>query len=105
MKYVTLTPTASASSTLETEIMFAVASARAQGIEFLKIDISADKESGMKTAVAKHLRQLKKQGRIQLFVEVRDLHGTSTEAQYLTNKYPEATDVFGNDESSVIVKI
>ena len=105
MKYVTLTPTASASSTLETEIMFAVASARAQGIEFLKIDISADKESGMKSAVAKHLRQLKKQGRIQLFVDVRDLHGTSTEAQYLINKYPEAPETLGNDETSVIVKL
>ena len=105
MKYVTLTPTASASSTLETEIMFAVASARAQGIEFLKIDISADKESGMKSAVAKHLRQLKKQGRIQLFVDAHDLHGASTEAQYLTNKYPDILDVFDKDANALIVKI
>ena len=33
MKFVTITPTSSASSTLETEIMFSVASARAQEID------------------------------------------------------------------------
>ena len=102
MKYVTLTPSASVSSVLETEVMFSVASARAQGIEFLKIDT---KESGVKNAVAKVLRQLKKQGRIQLFVDASELRGSSTEAQYLINKYPDAIDVFENGEEAVIVKI
>ena len=81
MNYLTLTPTASASTALETEIMFSVARARAQQIEFLKIDIGREKEGGARAAVLKLLRLLKKQGRIQLFVDVRDLRGTSTEAQ------------------------
>jgi hypothetical protein len=105
MNYLTLTPTASASTALETEIMFSVASARAQKIEFLKIDIGREKEGGARAAVLKLLRLLKKQGRIQLFVDVRDLRGTSTEAQYLINKYPDALEVFGADEAAIIVKI
>ena len=50
-------------------------------------------------------RQLKKQGRIQLFVDAGELRGSSTEAQYLINKYPDAIDVFENGEEAVIVKI
>ena len=102
MKYVTLTPTAAASAVLETEIMFSVASARAQGIDFLKIDTKA---GGVKNAAEKLLRQLKKQGRIQLFVDAGELRGSSTEAQYLINKYPDALDVFENGEEAIIVKI
>ena len=105
MKFVTLTPTTSTIAALETEIMFSVASARAQGIDFLKIDILGEKAAGIKSASSKLLRSLKKQGRIQLFVDVRELGGVSTEAQYLTNKYPEIPDLFANDTEAIIVKI
>lgn len=105
MKFVTLTPTSQGTSTLETEIMFSVASARAQEIEFLKIDFSADNGEQIKAAALKQLRALKKQGRIQLFVVAEDIHGSSTEAQYLVNKYPNISDTLKDGERVIIVKI
>ncbi len=105
MKYVTLAPTAHSASTLETEIMFSVASARAQEMDFLKIDLSDDNDDKARTVVIKLLRQLKKQGRIQLFIDAAELFGSSTEAQYLANKYPEALSLCGEDEKAFIIKI
>ena len=105
MKFVTLTPTSSAASALETEIMFSVASARAQEIDFLRIDLLGERAAGIRSAAAKILRSLKKQGRIQLFVDARELCGSSTEAQYLTNKYPDILDLFEKDTDALIVKI
>ncbi len=105
MKYLTFAPTASVPSSLETEIMFAVASARAQGNDFLKIDLSEDKENKSWPAVQRQLKLLKKQGRIQFFVDTVDLYGTSTEAQYLANKHPEVFDICGREENAFIIKI
>ena len=105
MKFVTLTPTATVSSAIETEIMFSVASARAQGMEILKIDFSANDGDGVASTVAKQLRALKKEGRIQLFVSTDAIHGSSTEAQYLVNKYPNIADILKEEEKAIIVKI
>ncbi len=105
MNFVTLTPTVTTLSSLDTEIMFSVASARAQEMAFVKIDLSGDNDQKIEAGAVKLLKALKKQGRIQLFVDSEQLQGSSTEAQYLANKYPEAFDTFKNGEKAIIVKI
>ncbi len=105
MNYITLTLTSSAVQNPETEIMFSVASARARTIDFVKLEFSDDKEQKIKVSALKLLKLLKKQGRIQLFIDSEELHGSSTEAQYLANKYPDAFNAFKDEEKAIIVKI
>lgn len=105
MNFVTLTPTVKALHSLDTEIMFSVASARAREMDFVKIDLSEDNEQKIMASALKLLKTMKKQGRIQLFVDSAELHGSSTEAQYLANKYPETLDAFKDGQKAIIVKI
>ena len=105
MNYITLTPTSTVAQELETEIMFSVASARAQTIDFVKLELSDDGEQKIKVSAVKLLKTLKKQGRIQLYIDSQELRGSSTEAQYLANKYPDAFDAFNNGDKAIIIKI
>lgn len=105
MNYIRLKSTLSAVQDLETEIMFSIASARAQKIDFVQLELSDDNEQKIKVNAVKLLKLLKKQGRIQLFIDSDELRGSSTEAQYLANKYPDAYDAFNNGEKAIIIKI
>ena len=105
MKYTTFAITSSNQSIEETEILFSIASARANHIDFLKLIL--DLEQGEKIALnaTKVLKSLKKQGRIELFINSDELSGDSTEAEYLRNKFPEICDIRNEGELSLIVKV
>ena len=90
---------------LETEVIFEIASARALGIELLRLDITSDDKERLAGYAEKKLRSLKRLGRIQLFVLASDIKNNSTEAEYLKNKYPSIGDLIGNFEFSYFVKI
>ncbi len=80
-------------NTLATEIMFNVASERANRKELLFLSVFSElterDRSRLILNAAKLLRRMKKQGKIQLFVTPEDYSKSTTEAKYMQNKYPD----------------
>ena len=113
MNYKEFTLRAELPEQISTEILFEIASARADGIELLCINIfNEDKEYTLpkkqQGTVIKLLKNLKGEGRIQLFATSNSFNEHKTEAYFLQNKYPEifnssSTDFL--DESKVYIKI
>ena len=99
--------TGSNSGQLKTEIMFFVASARSRGAELFRIKIKPlfdeDREARRQDSVARILRTLKQRGVIQLFVHSSKFDSSSTEIEYLKNKYPNITKI-ENDGFFFLVK-
>ena len=91
-------------SELETEIAFYVASARAEKAEIIKLVIPSEAERFV-TVSKRILRSLKREARIQLFEEAKNLNSDTTEARYLRNKYPMIVESQIEEEPSIIVKL
>jgi len=77
----------------ETEIMYEVASARADDIELIRINLksSAEQESGLNKLLAvliRLLKNMKQNGQIQFYAVPESFSKMSTEAVFLINKYP-----------------
>ena len=105
MKYNTFIITCSNQSIIETEILYSVAAARAEGKDFLKLMISSDEnEKAIINALTVDMA-LGCSTRIELYIVSDELQGNSTEAEYLHNKYPKITDICSESETSLIVKI
>ena len=94
----------STNSELETEIPFYVASARAEKAEIIKLVIPVESERFL-TVAKRILRSLKRESRIQLFEEAKNLKSDTTEARYLRNKYPMIAASQMEEEPSIIVKL
>ena len=98
---------------ISTEILFEIASARADSLELICINIfNEDKEyiqpQKQRAAVIKILKNLKADGRIQLFATSDSFKGQKTEAYFLQNKYPEIFNSSPNDfinENKVYIKL
>ena len=93
MNYNTFVLKNPAENILATEIMFNIASERANRRELLFLSVfpeltERDKARLILNAV-KLLRRMKKQGKIQLFVTPEDYSESTTEAKYMQNKYPD----------------
>lgn len=77
--------------TLYTEILYALAVARTGGETLVRLVIfpeeGADGEK-LSLAAARHLRRLKRERKIGVYVYAEALSSDSTEAAYLLNKYP-----------------
>ena len=50
----------------------------------------------------KTLKNMKKQGKVQLFVGAADVNGVSTEVKYLENKYPKFTSMLDEADIALI---
>lgn len=77
--------------TLYTELLYAIAVAKTEGASLLRLVLFCEEEiNGERLALAegKHLRRLKREGRIRLFVYADAIGEDTTEAAYLLNKYP-----------------
>ena len=78
---------------LTTDILFYVASERANRKELLFLSVSPElaerDRSRLILNAVKLLRRMKKQGKIQLFVTPEDYSESTTEAKYMQNKYPD----------------
>jgi len=76
-----------------TELRFAVASERASGGELLRVDfpvLSEDKDTKRIMSLAKKtLSLMKKEKLIQFFVNQKNLSESSTEVEFLKNKYSD----------------
>ena len=75
---------------LDTEIKFAIASARADKVEILRFDINREEEEFFKTynSVLRILKRMKSVGQIQFLATPRSFSESSAEAEFLINKYP-----------------
>lgn len=104
MKYNSVELTKSVESILEVEILFTVASARAEGNSFSRLILPVENNEKILANSIKILKNAKKQGRIQLYILNKDIAGDSTEAEYLKNKYPDITDIVG-EAPFLLVKI
>ena len=93
------------STTAETEILYSIASARATGADFVGLNIVGENPEKIKLAALKILRSAKKQEKILLFAPSYDLSSTTTEAQYLNNKYPDLINSCSADVETIFVKI
>lgn len=93
MNYNTFVLKNPAEDILTTEIMFSVASERANRNDLLFLSVFpelTERDSARLIAnTAKLLRRMKKQGKIQLFVTPDDYSELTTEAKYMQNKYPD----------------
>jgi len=80
---------------LITELMFELASARADKIELVRLNVTHTDMTFKKTVntVLKVLKNMKSNGRIQFFATKDSFEISSTEAVFLNNKYP---DIFAN---------
>ena len=87
---------------MRTEVLYSVASARATGDELTEILYPNDGRGERNTV--KVMKELKKQGRIKVYVLAKDINGQSKEAEYLLNKYPELKD-YREKPNSVIVML
>lgn len=90
-------------ATVKTEILYAVAEARAEKAELLKLNISDNAK--FQAFIERELKALKKAGKLQLSISTERLNDDITEARYLKNKYPEYVKELKWDALSVIVKL
>ena len=93
-----------------TEMMYEVASARAEGIGLLKLIIADDSAENKKivSSIIRRLKQMKQSNQIQLFVTPDAFFKGATEAVFLLNKYPNISisDLeFKEAENFIYVKI
>ncbi|MBE6534312.1 MAG: hypothetical protein E7678_05015 [Ruminococcaceae bacterium] len=111
MIYKEITLRADLPEQVSTEIMFEIASARADSTELLCINIfnedkSYDFQKKHRAAVIKGLKALKGEGKIQLYATSDSFLEKKTEAYFLQNKYPYIfTNEYACDENKIYVKI
>ena len=89
---------------LENEIAFCVASARAEGVELVKLIFSNDRHRFIAMA-QKKLRALKRQGRVEFFEMSENLLSDTTEARFFRNKYKEFVELCSSEASVIVIKI
>jgi hypothetical protein len=92
MKYRELNLKSVSADKLKTEIMYEVASAHIAGIELLRFNIDKTEDGQYKkvfSAITRILKVMKADGAIQFFATPALIEASSTEAQFLFNKYPQ----------------
>ncbi len=92
-----------------TEIMFEIASARAEGAELLRFELNLvnDNLATTKQFIIKKLKDMKQKSRIQFFAAADSFKNGSTEAVFLLNKYPAHFEKNspGESENYIYVKL
>ena len=98
---------------MATEIMYEIASARADGAELFRINISANESDGViykkrYSSLVRLLKGMKDDGRIQFFATEDSFASMNTEAIFLHNKYPQHFNSSGEakeDKGYVYIKL
>ena len=103
MRYKEITLVSEGKESIETEVMYEIAAARADNIELIKLTIptEATEQQGMNKSTATVIRRLKimKQGGyIQFYAGKNDFAVMSTPAHFLINKYSEHFAEMSSDE-------
>lgn len=113
MKYKELKLRAKTPDGASTEIMYEIATARADGFNLIRIDISYDENEGSVEikkiihTLIKLLKSMKQNGNIHFFATPESFSLGSTEAVFLQNKYPEhfADKVQNNEGMFIYIKL
>ena len=96
-------------TSIETEILFSIASLRAVGIKLIRLDfVNKAKRSAFnhqKQIMLSLLREMKKEGRIQFFATEQIFEKMKLEAQFLYNKYESFIDLSKDSDDVVFVYI
>ncbi len=75
-----------------TEIMFEVASARADGVQLLRFDIAEREDPRIARRISRVarrvLKDMKTRGAIQFFAFPESIENKTTEYEFIVNKYP-----------------
>lgn len=94
---------------LKTEVRFIIASASVDQVELLAIELPQIEEEveskRLRAALARMLSSLKREGRITFYVIAETLSHSSTEAEFLVNKYGEHIAAIESTERVFLVKL
>ena len=105
MKYITHSVNTGETVSLETEIMFDIASDRISGAELVSFGITKPEDEKIAKKIIstalKLLKKLKGEKKIQFYATDDSFISNSTEAQYLYNKYPSEMDARAESSSTV----
>lgn len=93
------------SQQIGTEIRFVIASARATDNELIYINLKSEVESRITDMLIKHLKNIKKQGKLDFFATKDAFVENNAEASYLINKFPKITESINYDSFFLIIKI
>ena len=93
-----------------TEILYEIASARADGAELLRINIPSGDSFSLPlkrrhSVLTRIFKNMKNSKRIQFFATNESFAGQNTEAVFLQNKYPEHFLNAGVDEETTFIYI
>jgi hypothetical protein len=90
MTYPILALSKESTSEATAKLHFALATERAKGEEFLRVDFCKQEcASRLRGAVLRVLKERKRQGKILFFLPSEDFASEKKEAALLANKYPE----------------
>ncbi len=91
------------SADIATELIFRIATSRADGENLLRFNFLAESSERMLKAACKELKALKRRGAIQLFATAEDFDCRATEAEFLLNKFPTLNEL--SENNFVLVKL
>ena len=94
---------------MNTEVLFEIAGARAEGCPLIRLDLpfseeGEEAEKSLRTLV-RILKGMKKRGAVQFFIGKDDVLRSTTEARYLMNVFPEAENEIPTESNYVFVKL
>ncbi len=92
---------------LSTELYFAVACARVEGYELIKLELeNSELSQRYVSSASKLLKTMKRDGVIQLFLLETELcEADKMEAVYLINKFPELQGIDAPSDAAFYVKL
>ena len=92
MKLITYELTGKSVTEMTTEIKFFIANCKVKNIDLFKLSINkaytGTREERRFSSIERILTEAKRSSLIQLFIDAKELSGTTTEAAYINNKYP-----------------
>lgn len=105
MKYLKFDVSSLAQNTIKNEIYFNIASARANGYEFVIIDFKTSNIEKSRNIASKILKAMNVDGRVKLFINANGFDGVSKEELYFRNKYPSMKEICEENREALIVKL
>ena len=105
MKYLKFDVEGSSQVAVKNNIFFNIASARANGYEFVILNFKSDNLEKTRKFAAKILKVMNADGRVKLFILASSFDGANKEELYFRNKYPEMRALCEENSEAIIVKI
>ena len=105
MKYLKFDVSGALQNTIKNEIYFNIASARANGYEFVVIDFKSSDAEKSRNIAKRILKGMNTDGRVKLFIFANSFDGSSKEELYFRNKYPGMRAICEENREAIVVKL